>query len=902
MKKFLILILTVLTLTCFALGSVGCGDKTPEVKQLSTPTLTANGTELSWTAVDNASGYVFKINGQESTLPSTQTTYSLATAGAGTYTCTVKAIGGGNWTDSAFSLTVSVTIDGETPVINSTSNVYPVFAKNDTIELCEDVLSLEIQDDSDYTLSYKVKYNGETPVTLNGNSFVTAEYGFYDIEVTATDEFGNFAIETLTAVVNGTYYYSFNQVTDITAGEDWFVRNSSNGGSTTAEIVEDGGNKYYKFTATAGEITTFNMPLPDQKGLSVVVGKSYKAYIKVWTDATLSGSEKISFSSVAPMVNAGGQLDSSASSTVLTADFTAGEKRISTFYLVNETAKEVVYYMDYIMLAEVPVWEDMPVDIEQGTDEVDENGNLKSVFSRADSKFKFYPSSIANNDANDMVKVTLKYKIVSNVPMADNRGALGSYDGGTLFLTANSIDFLTVTFDTKVQAGATPFVQVVFITAVGATMYIDEFTVEPYPEWSEMPVDTVRATDDVDENGNFKAVFARADAEFYFYPSELEGTMAGDTVLVTLKYKIQSTEPMADNRGALGSHKGGTLFLTANSTEFLTETFEAVVEGDTPCIKIIFITVAGATMYIEEFGVEANVEKQFGFFAREVDLGLGGNTIYMLPSSTGMQTLSMIIQNTQGEIFVIDGGYDSNVWQGEDAKIIFDVVSALSGQNEKVIKGWFLTHPHADHIGAFIDFTSTYGSQVTIETVYYSWPEEESFYTDITANPDPAFSLITQFKQSIPTGTNVVNPKTGDTFDFGSFGFKILYSPANDNYNFSQTEKVNFNNLSLVIKMTTSEKSILFLADAGVGAGEWLIDNVSSTDLKADIVQMAHHGQAGVNQDVYQAIDPDIALWNCDKAVYENSNGKLQTLVVRGWMEQLGTTNYVSKDGLFIFN
>ena len=65
---------------------------------------------------------------------------------------------------------------------------------------------------------------------------------------------------------------------------------------------------------------------------------------------------------------------------------------------------------------------------------------------------------------------------------------------------------------------------------------------------------------------------------------------------------------------------------------------------------------------------------------------------------------------------------------------------------------------------------------------------------------------------------------------------------------------------------------------------------------------MAHHGQAGVNQNVYQAIDPDVALFNCDKAVYENTSGRLQTLVVRGWMEELGTTNYVSKDGLFIFS
>ena len=359
---------------------------------------------------------------------------------------------------------------------------------------------------------------------------------------------------------------------------------------------------------------------------------------------------------------------------------------------------------------------------------------------------------------------------------------------------------------------------------------------------------------------------------------------------------------MADNRGALGSYDGGTLFLTANSNEFLTETFEVTVEGDTPCIKIIFITAVGATILIEDLTVETNVEKKFGFFAREVELGLGGNTIYMLPSTTGMQTLSMVIQNNQGEIYIIDGGYDSNAYQGEDAKIIFDIVSELCGQNSKVIKGWFLTHPHSDHIGAFIDFTATYGSQVTIDTVYYAWSEEESFYTNITANPDPAFSLITQFKNSIPTGVTVVTPKTGDTFDFGSFGFKILYSPANDNYNFTGNEAVNFNNLSLVIKMTTSEKSVLFLADAGVGAGEWLIDNASATDLKADVVQMAHHGQAGVNQNVYQAIDPDVALFNCDKAVYENTSGRLQTLVVRGWMEELGTTNYVSKDGLFIFS
>ena len=102
--------------------------------------------------------------------------------------------------------------------------------------------------------------------------------------------------------------------------------------------------------------------------------------------------------------------------------------------------------------------------------------------------------------------------------------------------------------------------------------------------------------------------------------------------------------------------------------------------------------------------------------------------------------------------------------------------------------------------------------------------------------------------------------------------------------------------------MTTSEKSVLFLADAGVEAGEWLYDTYSGTDtLKADVVQMAHHGQAGVEENVYQLISPSIALFNCDEYVFNNTSGKLKTLIVRGWMEKLGARIYCSKDGIYIF-
>ena len=55
-------------------------------------------------------------------------------------------------------------------------------------------------------------------------------------------------------------------------------------------------------------------------------------------------------------------------------------------------------------------------------------------------------------------------------------------------------------------------------------------------------------------------------------------------------------------------------------------------------------------------------------------------------------------------------------------------------------------------------------------------------------------------------------------------------------------------------------KTCLFLNDASIGSGKRLLDTYKEK-LKSDIVQLAHHGQAGVDKDVYDAIDAKIRLW-----------------------------------------
>ena len=66
---------------------------------------------------------------------------------------------------------------------------------------------------------------------------------------------------------------------------------------------------------------------------------------------------------------------------------------------------------------------------------------------------------------------------------------------------------------------------------------------------------------------------------------------------------------------------------------------------------------------------------------------------------------------------------------------------------------------------------------------------------------------------------------------------------------------------------------------------------------------MAHHGQNGVSKEVYEAINPKICFFNCPEWLWNNDNGNgynsgtWQTIEVRNWLENLGTTNFVAYNG-----
>ena len=72
-----------------------------------------------------------------------------------------------------------------------------------------------------------------------------------------------------------------------------------------------------------------------------------------------------------------------------------------------------------------------------------------------------------------------------------------------------------------------------------------------------------------------------------------------------------------------------------------------------------------------------------------------------------------------------------------------------------------------------------------------------------------------------------------------------------------------------------------------------LLEDVDHAELKADFVQMAHHGQGCVNRDCYAAIMPTYCLWPTPSWLWDNmgpggyDTGIFGTVVTRGWISSL---------------
>lgn len=264
------------------------------------------------------------------------------------------------------------------------------------------------------------------------------------------------------------------------------------------------------------------------------------------------------------------------------------------------------------------------------------------------------------------------------------------------------------------------------------------------------------------------------------------------------------------------------------------------------------------------------------------------NTIAQLKTVNGGQMNSYVVTTADGAVIVIDGGYRC------DAEYLLSYLRDVTGETVPHVDAWILSHAHGDHIDAFDEIMEKHLDKLTVDKVYYNFPSAQFLCRE------PQYGkCILDFNRLLPVFADKIEiVYRGDEYDIGGAHIEILYTPNGELPGY-------INNTSVVFMLTLAGKKMLFLGDAEPAEGERLLALYKGTGkLKADYVQMAHHGQGGVEKDVYEEISPKACFWCAPGWLWDNDAGAgfnthcFKTVIVRGWMEELGVTeHYVLKDG-----
>ena len=245
-----------------------------------------------------------------------------------------------------------------------------------------------------------------------------------------------------------------------------------------------------------------------------------------------------------------------------------------------------------------------------------------------------------------------------------------------------------------------------------------------------------------------------------------------------------------------------------------------------------------------------------------------------------IRSMGYIVRTNKDNVIFIDSGlnidYDS-------------LKSYINLYTDGNIDHWVITHGHDDHVGAFLEVLNK--ENITIENLYYNTLTEK-WYEE---NDPRGYVSEKAFLDSLssPKILNKVICQAGDIFKIDNIEMEIL-RVANPEI----TDGDNGNEASLVFKLTAKDvkKSMIFLGDAMEKASPEILE--SKDKLKADAVQLAHHGNWGVTEDVYKALNPKVAFVNATEKLYNNdsglgyNSGNWTSIIVRGWLENLGCNTF----------
>lgn len=270
-------------------------------------------------------------------------------------------------------------------------------------------------------------------------------------------------------------------------------------------------------------------------------------------------------------------------------------------------------------------------------------------------------------------------------------------------------------------------------------------------------------------------------------------------------------------------------------------------------------------------------------------------TLHMLTESSPSQKMGFVIQTAGLHTIVIDGGTRAD---GDD---LLRYLQTVTGESVPTVDLWILTHCHTDHIGALCEILEKHPNAVRIRALAHRLLSAE-FVSSLSQSTDSDLPIARAWADGLLSAPEIVSTVTvssGDAWKMDDCTFHILRVTEEE---FSEDAA---NNSSMLIRLDTSATRVLFTGDLGVKASEQCLARYRGTgELRADLCQMAHHGQNGATKAFYTEVGMRACLWCTPLWLWNNDAGLgynthvWKTVEVRGWMDELGVTeHYNTFDG-----
>ena len=194
---------------------------------------------------------------------------------------------------------------------------------------------------------------------------------------------------------------------------------------------------------------------------------------------------------------------------------------------------------------------------------------------------------------------------------------------------------------------------------------------------------------------------------------------------------------------------------------------------------------------------------------------------------------AIFIQTPQKHQILIDGGPDAQ---------ILEKLSLVMPFYDKSIDLIILSHPESDHMAGLIKALKAY------KIDYILW-------TGIVRDTAEFKQWQKAIKQEIEQGAQIKIAQAGQKIISSRTVLEVLHP-------FESLESQKFkdsNNTSIVVKLISNNKSILFTGDIYKSIEKQLIQN--NADLDANVLKVAHHGsKTSTSNEFIQAVSPDTAI------------------------------------------